>query len=121
MFRAIVTTFLVLWLPLQGTAAVAMPFCNHPLTDAAHVVPGPEPGHHDGLAPSALAKHEHRAAMVNAASSGRVAPATAHLACNDCGACHLACAPAAPAAGFVFAAPVVLVPQPTDVALLSPF
>ena len=118
MLRTIVATFLALWLPLQGTAAVAMPFCNHTPGAGMQAMLQAHWSHPEGSASSALAKHEHRAA---AAHDGRTGSASAHLACNDCGVCHLACAPAAPAAGFVFATPVTSAPQPVEVALLAPF
>ncbi|HTT40521.1 MAG TPA: hypothetical protein VMH32_22935 [Burkholderiales bacterium] len=118
MLRTIVTAFLALWLPLQGTAAVAMPFCDHTLGGNTQAMPQPDRSHHQGSASGALATHEHGAA---AAHDGRTGPASANLACNDCGVCHLACAPAAPAAGFVFAMPVLSAPLATDVALLAPF
>jgi hypothetical protein len=78
---------MVLWLPLQGFAAVAMPFCKH----AMHATQSISPAHvHPGQ--QAAAHHPHH---LGAAASGNIHhPGSAALDCSDCGACHLACAPA---------------------------
>lgn len=84
-----------LWLPLQGTAAVTMPFCKHSMTAAAvdaHAVEhpvahgGPTAHHHDA----------HHAQMAH----GIGQDATQPLACDDCGQCALSGAFTLPAAGF---------------------
>jgi len=97
-WRTVVTALMLLWLPLQGLAAVAMPFCKHGLklsapaqtTAEAHVHAHPQHAHSGELGSSNL--HQHHAAHGTHgdydSSSG--------LACNDCGACHLACSPTAP-------------------------
>ena len=68
----------MLWLPLQGYAAVIMPFCQHALGDAggAPMSGDQEHQHHDGKAANGEHHHGHD---------------TKGFACNDCGACHLAC------------------------------
>ena len=76
---------MVVWLPLHGFVALAMPFCKHthlsgptgPTTET-HVHSASQQAHHM----EHPAKHDHAG--------------TTGLACNDCGACHLACSPAAP-------------------------
>ena len=78
---------MVLWLPLQGVAALAMPFCKH----GSHL-PGPtDPASHMHVDTSL--QHDHPVAHAlrcdHVDSSGG-------LACNDCGMRHLACSPAAP-------------------------
>jgi len=72
----------MLWLPLQGFAAVAMPFCAHALHDmpATADLQASDQDHH---------RHHSEGSGHNA---DRLHP-DGGLACNDCGACHLACAP----------------------------
>lgn len=78
---------IALWLPLQGYAAVAMPFCQHSMAgtsgaptsaDHAHLTDAHAGMHHDDTG-------DPQASVVNEAGG---------LACDNCGACHLACAPA---------------------------
>ena len=85
--RPIVVLLLLLWLPLQPLAAVAMPFCQHSESttfagDESAAAAGEQLGHHAG--PSG-GGHKHHADAEDSAFS---------LQCNDCGPCHLACAPA---------------------------
>lgn len=89
--RSLIAVLIVLWLPLQGFAAVTMPFCKHAMHGPQSIVAGD--GH---LGEQAVADHAHHRAAVTADDA---APGTHHqgsigLDCNDCGACHLACAPA---------------------------
>jgi hypothetical protein len=93
-WRGLVLVVVMLWLPMQGFAAVAMPFCMHALGDSGgvqmngahhhqhHNHHGPSPGdtHHDQSTPTGLL-------------------------CNECGACHLACAPVAPCVTVSLVAP----------------
>jgi len=77
MRRFLATLMLALltgWLPLQPMAVLAMPFCQH----------GTQPGAMDHDHASA-----HHATHAPQQAEGDVGP----VACNDCGACHLACAP----------------------------
>ena len=98
--RLFVALGVLLWLPLQGIAAVAMPFCRHALN-------GPQ----SHAVASAI---EHAAHRDHAAHDGHDGHDThgpsdtgSSLRGNDCGACHLACAPAvAPAAAGTLLAPV---------------
>jgi hypothetical protein len=62
------------WLPLQPMAALAMPFCQH------------------GTQPSAM-EHDHASAHHTSHDSQHTEGQAGFLACSDCGACHLACAP----------------------------
>jgi ferredoxin len=98
-FRLLVASFLLLWLPLQGVATVTMPFCDHPAhaAQSAHPVVGAdESEEHDvdrsGNPLSADTGHHH--------DDGG---GSFSMNCNDCGACHLACSPAAPMSALVVA------------------
>jgi hypothetical protein len=72
--RRLVLILVLLWLPLQGVAAVLMPFCEQAQPAAA--------GH--------AGHHEHQAADQHQ-------PPAPH-GCDECGVCHLACAPGMPGA-----------------------
>ena len=97
-WRSILSVLIALWLPLQGYAAVAMPFCQHSMAAAsAHPDNADHSVHyHDGHSAGARGNaqgsvsqsgddHSLHTAVMGEASG---------LACNNCGACHLACAPA---------------------------
>lgn len=105
--RSAVVAFLVLWLPLQSAAALAMPFCVHMLAggmvrglakDGASAqghAAAAHDGHHDAKSEGAHAPgHPHGGDGM--ATVGHVADATAHASvlCDDYGLCHLACASA---------------------------
>lgn len=96
-----------LWLPLQGVAAVVMPFCKHSLAGSAgasHSEAAADDGH-----AAAHVGHEGSAHPQIADASGS-GPALS--ACDDCWHCHLSCAvtlpsPALQAAELTsFAAPL---------------
>jgi hypothetical protein len=73
--RSLAMVLLLIWLPLQGVAAAVMPFCDHqqaPVGSGDH-----HTDHH-------LAGH---GPLDHSAASGT---------CDDCGVCHLACAPTVP-------------------------
>jgi hypothetical protein len=73
--RSIIAVLMVLWLPFQAVAAVAMPFCEHGQSPASAGMSLPHDehsGHYPAHAPD---------------------DSSPLLACTDCGACHLACAP----------------------------
>lgn len=98
-WRFLLTALMILWLPLQGFAAVAMPFCKHGFQAAASERMTAQALAHIG------AQHVHRSAQStsdshqqHAAHAGMHHPVDSPggLACNDCGVCHLACSPAAP-------------------------
>jgi hypothetical protein len=96
--RSFLSVLIALWLPLQGYAAVAMPFCQHSMTAApAHDGAADHSRHHhDGHSPVTHVDHPGSSSQSADDDSPRSAViSNAHsLACNDCGACHLACAPA---------------------------
>jgi len=96
--RSLVAFFLLLWLPLQAVAAVTMPFCAH----AGHS--------HESAAAAMSDVEEHDIAF----HRDRQGPLDSHhqhepdsgsqvMNCNECGACHLACSPAAPATAVILA------------------
>lgn len=95
-WKTILSVLIALWLPLQGYTAVAMPFCQHRMAPASTYGETADHSqhHHDGHsshmthadAPndSAAISHANHVGSDN----------TGGLGCNNCGACHLACAPA---------------------------
>ena len=83
MFRRTVVSLLLLWLPLQGLAAVSMPFCRHAL-DSGIGLTAQEDAH------AGHAQHAH--APYTPAHGSDTSEHAGGMACNDCGACHLACA-----------------------------
>jgi ferredoxin len=97
--RSLLAALMILWLPLQGFAAVAMPFCKHGfhasasehMTAQSLVHAGTQHVHRS--AQSTSDSHQHHAAHAGTHDQGG---SSGSLACNDCGACHLACSPAAP-------------------------
>src|SRR5215216_3783295 len=89
----LIAAFLMAWLPLQGWAAVAMPFCKHAMRGKAVVVINLDHSAREGHAQY----HDPTPPAQSNSDSG--------LACNDCGACHLACAPGMPSAGVVLSSP----------------
>ena len=101
MLRRLVIALLLAWLPVQGIAAVAMPFCRHAMHQAPVDV---HAGHHHGGSGNGVGHHaDHGSSTLDEV------PSTASvLNCNDCGACQLACAPAAPPAALAFALPPAL-------------
>jgi hypothetical protein len=86
--RAMTALLMILWLPLQGFAAVAMPFCQHAMQGrtAGTAVADPHARH---------AAHQHHQ-PTSAKDAQPPHDSGALFACNDCGVCHLACTPAAP-------------------------
>ena len=102
-WRSILSVLIALWLPLQGYGAVTMPFCEHGIGVAANAA---ESGHsgdhsvaHPGHGTTANGHHgtDHSGHSNTATDNGST------LACNNCGACHLACSP------LLLSAPAVLV------------
>ena len=87
--RRVALVVLILWLPLQGIAAVAMPFCAHGV--------GAQDAFTEQVGHSHHAHAHHPGAE---AHPGQQPASTKHsdLGCNGCGPCHLACAPAVPVA-----------------------
>ena len=97
-WRSILSVLIALWLPLQGYGAVAMPFCQHSMA-AASAHPG-NAGHsqhqHDGHSDMTRGDAQDSSSQSGDADSPQTAVVgeASGLACNNCGACHLACAPA---------------------------
>jgi hypothetical protein len=73
---------MALWLPFQAVVAVAMPFCQDAPNPAdARSDTTPLHQHHG--------HHDHARALGDPDDGDQPFP----LECNDCGPCHLACAP----------------------------
>jgi hypothetical protein len=88
MLYRLIIAFLLFWLPLQGWAAVVMPFCRHATHSTAAAV-GTDRAGHDGHA------YDHSGSPAHSACDGF------DSTCDDCAACHLACAPGMPSAPLV--------------------
>jgi hypothetical protein len=89
-WQSILTALMILWLPLQGYAALTMPFCKHGFHLSAS---GQAPAHVHSAAhapDSGLHHAKHAGLQHHAGAAGT-------MVCNDCGVCHLAGSPAAPA------------------------
>lgn len=85
-----------LWLPLQGMAAVTMPFCKHSMTVSragAHAVEHP-------VAHGEQTAHDHDAHHAQMAHGVGHDATQSLAACDDCGQCALSGASTLPAAGF---------------------
>ena len=98
-WKTFLVIFLSLWLPMQGYGAVAMPFCDHGMAGSGTGHDAPQSGeHHDRH--SGHGQTAHASALSHAAGSAHASPGhdsasgANGLSCNNCGACHLACAPA---------------------------
>jgi hypothetical protein len=94
-WKTVIAVLISLWLPVQGYGAIAMPFCQqHGMAAAGPAHGEPSQEHHAGQ--SAHKAHHHlpsdQAKISHAEHAG--SDVTGGLACNNCGACHLACAPA---------------------------
>jgi ferredoxin len=94
-WKTVIVALISLWLPLQGYGAIAMPFCQqHGMAAAGTGLADTSQEHHDAHpghmahndSPSDAAGISHAEHASSDAASG--------LACNNCGACHLACSPA---------------------------
>ena len=71
---------MALWLPFHALVAVAMPFCQD-MSSATNT--------HTDRAPS----HQHNGSHHGDQGAADEANHAFSLECNDCGPCHLACAP----------------------------
>lgn len=110
-WKSLVVVLIALWLPLQGYGAVAMPFCKHSGSDAGAASAGHD-GHHSGH--DAAPAHHHGDGIGSQGGPGVADSQGAGLACNDCGACHLACSPLlfSPSPAFTTTGSTVFDPQP---------
>jgi len=113
----LISLFISLWLPLQGYGAVVMPFCQqHGMATggASHSEPSHE--HHSGHSGHGIHQESSADPAGVAHSEQDGGDATNGLACNNCGACHLACSPAiaaiAPVADLI--GDSILEPLPAD-------
>ena len=99
MLRRSIVFLLLLWLPLQGVAALTLPFCRHALDAGAEQASvGPADAEHAHHA------HDHGTPAVQSRPDNH----QGGLSCNDCGACQLACAAVmlpAPVLGTLAAVP----------------
>ena len=78
--RRLIAILLMLWFPVQGWAALAMPFCQHGTSDAAAVE----------ITESMAGDHcQHHMDQNDVADQ----KATSSLLCDHCTTCHLAHAP----------------------------
>jgi hypothetical protein len=115
-WKTVVVALISLWLPLQGYGAVAMPFCQQHGTAAAAFPADTSHVHHDAR-PGHMAHHAspNDAAGISLSQSGG-GDVTSGLACNNCGACQLACSPAISAVApvAVLNGAFVLEPSPAD-------
>lgn len=97
-WKTALVALISLWLPVQGYGAIAMPFCQqHGMFAAGTGLTDTSQKHHD-------AHPGHTAHNDSPSDTGGIShanhggsDATSGLACNNCGACHLACSPAIPA------------------------
>ena len=90
-WRTFVLSVVVLWLPVQGFAAIAMPFCQHALGHSSAAQTNGTHGDHN--------QHNHHHEKASGNSDQSNGPPIG-LSCNDCGSCHLACAPVVPCAAL---------------------
>ena len=104
LFRRLVLCLMIVWLPVQGFAAVAMPFCKHALG-------------HSAAAQTAGDKHDHQKHHLHHGAPGENAhdAGSSGLLCDDCGACHLACS-----SSIVPATVVIVLPAAQYTYYLSP-
>ena len=117
-WKTFVIVFMAFWLPLQGYAAVAMPFCErNPVTRNSTGATDAHVGH----VPTSQ-KVGAAGAHANHAGIHADEPKGKHktLGCNGCSPCHLACAPTIAVAPL----PMIVVGTPTydppfDVAMTS--
>ncbi len=78
--RKLILAFLLLWLPLQGFAATGMSYCRHDHT--------PAPAH------AAMHDQHAMAGGHDCCHNQDASSAPQQTSCDDCGYCHLGCAPA---------------------------
>jgi len=116
-WKTVLVALISLWLPVQGYGAIAMPFCQQygmAASGSMHVEPSQE--HHGSHSGHMTHEDSPNDATGIAHAEHAGSDVTAGLACNNCGACHLACAPAitaiAPVAVLIGA--FVLEPSPAD-------
>ena len=123
-WRTLLCILLVLWLPAQGYGAVAMPFCQHGMGGGTSVLQGNDSDHsrHQRQGHSSHTTQpehsEHFAGTTQSShDTGNVsADPNGILGCDNCGTCHLACAPAISAIAplYLLVGTADLEPAPAD-------
>ncbi len=111
-FAAVLVAVLGISLPLQGWAAVAMPFCQPRAATAAG-----QPHEHgtDGLIAAHHAGHEMSDQGVEAPAGVDRTDHHTRLRCNQCDLCALACAGALPSSARHLAILGTDIPRPGDI------
>ena len=98
-WRALLVLLMSLWLPLQGVAAVVMPFCQHSLAAGQA---DETPAGHAGAHGDTMDHSAHQAMSAQQTDSVQ----NLLTACDDCGHCNLSCASTLPSAALLAAMPV---------------
>lgn len=96
MMRRFIAILLMLWFPVQGWAAFAMPFCQHAanVAKAAEALSQPEAEAVDHCQHHSEAPFQHSEAQFQYSEAPPAADHAADLAqCDHCTACHLAHTP----------------------------
>lgn len=104
--NTLIVLVLSLWLPVQGMAAVVMPFCKHSMVADESMM-------HEAHRPPVQGvndHHGHSAEHAHAMPSGSDAASATLNACDDCGQCALSAASALPVAGLPTATIVATAP-----------
>jgi hypothetical protein len=94
-WKSILSVLITLWLPLQGYAAVAMPFCQYSMARASsHCADADHSQHrYDGY-PGHIAQTDVPDDIIGISHTNDVGNDDAgSLGCNNCDNCHLACSP----------------------------
>lgn len=115
-WKIFLVVFISLWLPLQGYGAVTMPFCKHGMAAAANAAESGHSGDHSAASTGRGAAAHGAHAADYSGHSNTAKDSGSALACNNCGACHLACSPLLLSAPAVFAAaePAVFETKPLE-------
>jgi hypothetical protein len=101
--RTLIVLLMSLWLPLQGVAAIVMPFCKHSLDAGAQTL-------HAGHTVSHTVADDHAGSDHTQHAAHAPDPATASLQpCDDCGHCQLSAASTLPAAELPASPPNVAI------------
>jgi hypothetical protein len=109
-WKPAVVLLISLWLPVQGVAAVIMPFCTHSLSGSAA---DDRSVNADAVADEGLcADHAGHAGTVPHSPAEDQGSTSGLSACDDCGHCHLSCAFSLPSPGLP-AAELISFPAPS--------
>ena len=102
-WRSILSVLIALWLPVQGYGAITMPFCEHGLGVAANATKSGHSWDHSVAHPGHGAAVQDHHTADHSVHSNTATDKGSTLACNNCGACHLACSPLLLSGPAVFA------------------